>query len=187
METDSGELTVLLKQWRDGNPSAEPRLFELVLPELRRIARQCMAHERANHTLQATELVGEVYERLVRAKDRNIQDRRHFFAIAARSMRWYLIDYARRRPPNPTVRADEVEALLPTTSNVETAVLVNGLLEEMAQLRPEWCAVVELKYFLGLTDEEAATSLNISSRTVKRHWHDARRWLFERFGGDPLQ
>lgn len=186
MDTDNRDVTTLLQNWQSGDRAAEARLFELVLPELQRIARRCMSRERTDHTLEPTELVGEVYEKLVRATDRNIQNRSHFFAIAARSMRWHLIDHARRRRPGTEVPLDELEAILPVSSDIETAVLVSELLDELARSKPDWCTVVELRYFLGFTDEQAAEALNVSSRTTKRYWHDARRWLFERLGDEPL-
>jgi RNA polymerase sigma factor (TIGR02999 family) len=177
-------ITGLLHRWRDGDRLAEGELFEIVLPELRRIARRCMARERPDHTLQPTELIGEVYGRLIKAKNRGWQDRAHFFSIVARTMRRYLIDYARSRRPGDEVALDEVERMLPVTSNIETATLIDGQLEVLSTEKPEWCSVVELKYFLGLTDEETAAALNIPVRTAQRNWHDARRWLFERLNAD---
>src|SRR6185369_4787857 len=186
MEADTRDVTTLLQTWRAGDRAAEARLFELVLPELQRIARRCMARERSDHTLQPTELVGEVYEKLVRATDRSIQNRSHFFAIAARSMRWHLIDYARRRKEGANVPLSDFDAMLSVSSDVETAVMVSEALDELAESKPEWCTVVELRYFLGFTDDQTAEALNVSSRTTKRYWHDARRWLFQRLGQEPL-
>src|SRR6266436_8459775 len=93
-----GDITQLLQKWREGDRQAEGELFELVLPNLRRLAQYLMKGERKGHSLQPTELVDQVYFRLVAAKDRDWQNRGHFFAIAARAMRRYLIDYARARP-----------------------------------------------------------------------------------------
>jgi RNA polymerase sigma factor (TIGR02999 family) len=186
MSPENRDITTLLQNWQKGDRAAESRLFELVLPELRRIAKRCMTHERADHTLEPTELVGEIYEKLVRATDRNIQNRNHFFAIAARCMRWYLIDYARRRRDASDVSFEEMEPILPVSTDVETAILISGLLDELASSRPDWCTVVEMRFFLGFTDEQTAQALNISARTTKRYWHDARRWLFERLGPDEI-
>jgi RNA polymerase sigma factor (TIGR02999 family) len=152
MSGERTEVTELLHRWREGDRAAEEQLFEIVLPELRRIARRCMARERSNHTLQATELIGQIYGRLVKARDRDWQDRAHFFAIVARTMRRYLIDYARARHRGGTVPLDEVEQLLPITSSIETAVQIDSLLDVLATEKPEWCSVVEFKYFLGMTD-----------------------------------
>jgi len=95
---DSGNITELLHQWRLGNSSAESELFTLVLPGLRRLARRLMQGERRGHSLQATELVDQIYFRLAGARHRDWHDRRHFFAFAARAMRHHLTDYARGRP-----------------------------------------------------------------------------------------
>ena len=98
MEQSAGEITLLLHQWREGSKEAENQLFALVNPDLRRLARFLMRKERENHSLQATELVDQIYFRMVAAKDRDWQSRKHFFAIAARAMRRHLVDHARGRP-----------------------------------------------------------------------------------------
>jgi RNA polymerase sigma factor (TIGR02999 family) len=131
--------------------------------------------------LQATELVDEIYVRLVAAKDRDWQNRQHFFAIAGRAMRRYLIDLARGRPDAEIVELEKLEHVLPATSEkVAFAILVGKLLDQLEKENPAWCNLVELKFFLGLTDEEAAEVLGIKLRTMQRMWHEARRWLFER-------
>jgi len=188
MPADMGEITELLHLWRKGNPEAENLLFERVLPELRRLAHYLMKGERKGHTLQATELVNQIYVRLVAAKDRSWQDRRHFFAIAARAMRRYLIDHARGRPSAEFVAFVGMEDFLAADSpRVDTAVTVDQLLDEMARTKPEWCQVVELKYFLGLTDDEAAEVLGLKLRTMQRMWRDARQWLFDRIKASDAQ
>ena len=177
-------ITVLLQQWRSGDRSAEERLFEIVLPELKRIAQNYMSRERRDHTLQATELISQIYGRLTNAKTTDWQDRRHFFSLAARAMRRYLIEHARARPNGTSVALDEFAFLLHADCDIETAVMVDSLLDNMAQENPLWCSVVELKFFLGLTDQETAETLDLPLRTVQRSWHDARSWLFERIGKD---
>ena len=178
---ETGEITLLLHKWRAGSPSAENELFALVLPELRRLAHYLMKRERKGHTLQPTELVDQVYFRLVAAKDRDWQDRRHFFAIAARAMRHHLIDYARGRPDADFVVLDAAVKLFPSrTDQVDLAVTIDRLLDELAGVHPDWCRLVELKYFLGLTDDEAAEMMGLKLRTMQRMWRDARLWLFER-------
>jgi RNA polymerase sigma factor (TIGR02999 family) len=139
-----------------------------------------MKGERKGHSLQATELVDQIYLRMVAAKDRDWQNRQHFFAIAARAMRRYLIDHARGRPNAEFVALEGIENLLPASSaKLDLAVTVDRLLEELAKTKPEWCTLVEVKYFLGLTDEEAAETLGLKVRTMQRMWRDARQWLFE--------
>jgi RNA polymerase sigma factor (TIGR02999 family) len=175
------DITGLLALWREGDRNAENELFVRVLPELRRIAHYLMSRERPGHSLQATELVDQIYFRLVDAKDRDWQNRSHFFAIAGRAMRRYLIDHARGRPGAQFVVADDLQNLLPADSvKVDVAVTVDRLLDQLAAIHPEWCAVVEVKYFLGLTDEEAAETLGMTLRTMQRMWLDARKWLFKR-------
>ena len=155
--------------------------FALVLPDLRRLAHYLMKGERKNHTLQPTELVDQIYFRLVGAKNRDWHNRQHFFAIAGRAMRRYLIDHARGRPNAEFVAIEGMENLIPGDSaKVNLALTVDGLLDQLAATKPEWCTLVEVKYFLGLTDEEAADALGIKLRTMQRMWLEARKWLFER-------
>jgi RNA polymerase sigma factor (TIGR02999 family) len=126
---EDGDITGLLRRWREGNSEAEGELFRRVMPDLRRLARYFMRGERKGHSLQSTELVDEIYLRLAVAKDRDWQDRGHFFAFAARAMRRYLIDYARRRGSNQFVPMAELEDVLRTSgSKVETALTVAALL-----------------------------------------------------------
>src|SRR5579864_5511901 len=113
MSQKAGDITHLLHQWRQGDPEAENELFDLVVPNLRRLAHHLMRKERPGHTLQATELVDQIYLRLVAAKNRDWQNRQHFFAIAARAMRRHLIDHARRRPDAESVALDSIGRLLP--------------------------------------------------------------------------
>jgi len=181
MEEKPGEITLLLHKWRSGSPTAENELFALVFPDLRRLAHYLMKGERQGHTMQATELVDQIYVRLVAAKDRDWQNRQHFFAIAGRAMRRYLIDHARGRPGAEFVALEGIEKLFPAESaKVDLAVTVDRLLNELAEAHPDWCTLVELKYFLGFTDEEAAETLGLKVRTLQRMWRDARQWLYER-------
>jgi RNA polymerase sigma factor (TIGR02999 family) len=180
MEDDAGDVTRLLHQWRAGSREAENQLFALVIPDLRRLAHYLLKGERQGHSLQPTELVNQIYVRLVAAKNQDWQNRKHFFAIAARAMRRHLIDHARARPDAHFVAAEEWESLLPADSGkIDLAVTVAHLLDELSKINPEWCTLVELKYFLGLTDEETAEVLGKSLRQMQRMWSDARRWLFE--------
>jgi RNA polymerase sigma factor (TIGR02999 family) len=180
MSEQVGDITILLHEWRTGSQTAENALFALVLPDLRRLAHYLMQRERKGHTLQPTELVDQIYLRLVAAKDRDWQNRQHFFAIAARAMRRYLIDHARGRPDAEFVALEAVENLFPAERDkVDLAVTVDTLLDRLNSIHPEWCTLVELKYFLGLTDDEAAEMMGLKLRTMQRMWRDARQWLFE--------
>lgn len=181
MPADSSDVTQLLREWRAGDASAANRLFEAVLPDLRRLAQHFMKKERADHTLEPTELVDQIYFKLVAAKDRDWQSRGHFFAIAARAMRRYLIDYSRTRPDAELVPMEALtESCGAPRDNMDLAVTIDSLLDRMEAVNHEWCTIVELKFFLGLTDDEAAEVMGIHVRKLQREWFDARRWLFER-------
>ena len=179
--SEPGDITRLLRLWRGGDRNAENELFERVLPDLRRLAHYFMNRERQGHTLQATELVDQIYFRLVDAKEADWQNRGHFFAIAGRAMRRHLIDHARGRHNAEFVALEDIQNLLPAgTANLEVILSVDRLLDQLAATKPEWCTVVELKHFLGLTDEEVADVMGIKLRTMQRTWLEARKWLFAR-------
>jgi RNA polymerase sigma factor (TIGR02999 family) len=181
VEQPTREITTLLHRWREGSREAEDQLFTLVMPNLRRLAHYLMLRERKDHSLQATELIGQTYLRMVAARDRDWQSRKHFFAIAARAMRRYLIDHARGRPSSEFVALQGFENILPDDSaKIDLAITVDRLLDEMAETKPEWVMLVEMKFFLGLTDEEAAEAMGVKLRTMQRTWSDARQWLFTR-------
>ena len=181
MPPDSGDVTRLLQEWRAGNREAENALFGMVMPDLRRLARYMMRGERKGHSLQPTELVDQIYFRLVAARDRDWRNRRHFFAIAARAMRRQLIDHARGKPNASFVTPNGLEECFPAVNpKVDLAVTIDALLDQLTVTQPEWCQIVEIKYFLGLTDEEAADALGMKLRSLQRSWRDARQWLFER-------
>ncbi|HEX4166626.1 MAG TPA: ECF-type sigma factor [Bryobacteraceae bacterium] len=185
MLDEAGDITQLLRAWGEGSPSAENQLFELVHGDLRRLAHFRIKGERKGGPLQTTELVDQIYIRLVSAKNRDWQSRQHFFAIAGRAMRRYLIDLARRRPDAELVRLTNLEQLIPGPSaKVDLGITVGKLLDELEETNAQWCTVVELKFFLGLNDEEAAHVLGVTLRTMQRMWHDARRWLFSRMEPD---
>ncbi len=188
MPEKAGNITSLLQEWRSGSRTAENALFELALPDLRRLAHYLMKRERKGHTLQATELVNQIYLRLVAAKDRDWQNRKHFYAIAARAMRHYLIDHARARPDAEFVALEGIEKLFPAERrSVDLALSVDRLLDQLAESQPDWCTLVEFKFFLGLTDEEAAEMLGVKLRTMQRMWRDARQWLFEHMESGNVQ
>lgn len=180
MDTKSHEITVLLRQWRAGDSRAEEQLFELLMPELHRIAARYFRSERVGHTLQPTALVNEGFLRLASAKNIDFQDRVHFLAIAARIMRRCLINHARARPDAYFLPLDGIpEGLLANHSRLELAIAVDRLVEELGQKSPQQRTVVEFKFYLGMTDEEAAEAMGLALHTLQREWYRARRWLFE--------
>jgi RNA polymerase sigma-70 factor, ECF subfamily len=186
MVGQNNEITHLLRRWQGGDADAEAKIFELLLPELRKIAACCFRNERSGHTLQPTALVNEAFLRLAVAKNIEWQDRGHFLAVAARIMRRYLIDHARSRPSIQFLPMEGLpERVLGKHSKLELAVAVDALLDELARECHQRRAVVELKFFLGLTDAEAAEALNLTLHTFQREWHRARKWLFERLTTEP--
>ena len=181
MEAKPHEITALLERVRSGDRDAENRLYEIVMPHLRRLAQHLLGGERPNHTLQGTELVNQVYLRLAGA-NLSLRDRSHFFAIAARAMRRELIDYARRRPDIIVLPIDGLpeDALATPDGKRELALTVDELLDSMRESMPLECSIVELKFFFGMTDEETAEVLGLPLRSMQARWQDARIWLFER-------
>jgi RNA polymerase sigma factor (TIGR02999 family) len=175
--------TELLKKATEGDDKAVSRLMPLVYDELRRLAASYLRRERPGQTLQATALVNEAYIRLISERAHNFQNRTHFLAIAALSMRQILVQRARRR--NAAKRGGDPqritfeEHLLPSgTGPGDVDVLaLDSALERLAARDERQAKVVELRYFGGLTVEETADALGISPATVKRHWTLARAWL----------
>lgn len=180
IEPQPGEITGLLRAWSAGDRSVEQRLFELVLPDLHRIAGAMMRRERPDHSLQPTALLNEAYVKLVGVRERDWQDRRHFYALAARAMRRLLIDHARQRPRGERIAEGLEELLRGRESQLETAVSIDHLLDQMAVEHQDWCTIIELKFYWGFTDEEAAEALDVRVRSLQRKFADARRWIYEK-------
>jgi RNA polymerase sigma factor (TIGR02999 family) len=175
------EITLLLKQWSHGDREALDRLISLVYPELRTIAARHMAGERAGHTLQCTALVHEAYLRLVRRSDKDWQDRKHFFAVAARIIRGILVDYARARRTSKR-SGDRLQVTLPGAERKRAPAGVDLLdldaaLDALHQLDPQQSRIVELRFFGGLSMEETADSIGVSTSTAKREWTIAKTWI----------
>ena len=186
MATLPGEITVLLRRWRTGDRDVESRLFELLIPDLQKIAGYCLRGERQGHSMQSTLLVNEAFLRLASARQIDWQDRAHFLAVSARIMRRYLIDHARAKHSVVLLPIDGLpEPIARQRTPLEVAIAIDRLLEELEANSRQLCAIVELKFFLGLTDEEAADALGLKLRTFQRELHTAKRWLFERLGAEP--
>ena len=181
MGQPAGEITQLLHAWSAGDRSVEDRLFSLVMPDLRNLARALMRRERRDHTLEPSALLNEAYMRLLAGRQRDWEGRRHFFAIAARIMRRYLIDHARARTKSEVIRLHGLREMpRGPEAALDLAIAIDRLLDELQASHPEWCSIVEMKYFVGLTDEETAELLGLRLRTMQRQFGDARRWLFEK-------
>lgn len=182
-----GDVTELLQAWADGDGAALERLLPLVYEVLRDIARRRLAHERAGHTLQPTALLHEAYLRLVRRDRSHPRNRQHLFALMATSMRRILVDHARgrataKRGDGITLVGLDDASHGPRGEGVDVLALDQAL-ERLAGFDARAAHVVELKYFGGLTDGEAALALGLSAATVKRDWTAARAWLFQELGG----
>lgn len=172
--SDEADITGLLKQWREGGSSDE--LFSVVFENLRRIAASQFRAENAAHTLQPTAVVNEAWVKLM-GQRADFKDRSHFFAIAAQAMRRILVDHARQKRAQKRVAPELHEE--PSIDGVDVDVIaLDGAIEKLSALDPHQAKVVELKYFAGLTNEEAAEVMGISLATVKRHWQTARAFLF---------
>src|ERR1044072_2417309 len=178
-----GEVTLLLRQWREGDRRAFKRLSELVYDELRRMARGYLAGERRDHTLQPTALVHETYLRLVDQKAMAWEDRRHFFALAATTMRRILVDHARGQRCEKRGGGQEKMSLesggeLAAAERAAEVVAIDEALERLAVEDGLKASVVELRFFAGLTNDEVAGVLGLSEPTVRRHWRTAKLWLY---------
>lgn len=179
----NSDITRLLGSFDDDRESAVAALYPLVYDELRRLAQSALGSERSDHTLQATALVHEAYIKLVDQRRASFTDRTHFFAIAAQAIRRILVDHARhrgRQRRGGDWQRLEFEALLDLPAHApRTDVLaLEDALERLAELDPVKVQVVEMSFFAGLTHEEIATVLGVSTRTVERYWNFARAWLF---------
>lgn len=182
-ETSAPNVTALLKDWGDGDPQAFEELLPLVYNELRRRAAAYLRRERPNHTLQATALVNEAYLRLIDQRLVGWKNRGHFFAIAAQAMRRILVDHAKARHRNkrggPAEDLPLEEALIGPDSNDSIDIIaLDEAMSRLAEMDAQQAKLVELRYFVGLSLEEAADVLNISRSTATREWTIAKAWLF---------
>ncbi|HEY7390103.1 MAG TPA: ECF-type sigma factor, partial [Bryobacteraceae bacterium] len=181
IDARTAEITYLLKAWGSGDEAALARLTEYLYGELRLMARRYMKNEAQGNTFQATELVHEVYLRLVDVTKVEWQARAQFFAIAAQMMRRILVDAARRRGSRrrdgipSKVNLDESAVLSPAPER--SILALDEALTAFSQVAPRQAKVVELRYFGGLTEEEIVAALKISPRTVRRDWDLAKAWL----------
>ncbi len=180
-----GNATSLLLRWNEGDPAVREALIEHVYDELNAIAARHLTNERHKLELQPNALVHEAYLRLIDMDRVAWQDRAHFLAIAARVMRQILTDQARRR--NAAKRDGGLRVTLTSIGKLEDddtdVLMLHAALEKLADIDPDRAQLVELRFFGGLTIDEAAEVLGKSPRTVKRHWEVARGWLFREMRG----
>src|SRR5262245_7174228 len=176
------QITELLLAWGDGNQAALEELMPLVYDELRKVAARHLRRQRPGHSLQTTALVNEAYLRLIDSSQVRWQNRAHFFAVSAQLMRRILVDFARSRSNlKRGAGAERVtldDALLITPERGADLLALDDALTRLAGLNPRQAQVVELRYFGGLNEEEAAEALKVSLRTIQRDWNLARLWLY---------
>ena len=181
------EITLLLREWSEGDPEALEKLMPLVMDELRNVARYHFQRESSGHTLQPTALVNEVFLRLHRQRRINLDNRKQFLAFCAKLMRRVLVDHARGRSTQKRGGDKQLVPLEEIAVGLESRdVDVLALDESMvglSRIDPEGCRVVELKFFGGLTFEEIADLEGISVSGVRRRWRAAKLWLFRELSG----
>lgn len=184
--SEPGEITRLLIAHRQGDDRALEELIPIVYTDLRRIARQQLARLRPGNTLDTTALVHEAYLKLVDHRLVELADRRHFFAIAARSMRDILVDEARRRSARKrgggAARVPLDRAELGVDDQIETLLAIDRALTRLGRIDGRLVRVFECRFFAGYTEEETAVSLELPLRTVQRDWMKSKAWLRRELG-----
>ena len=185
------EVTQILHDWSGGDANAPERLMPLVYDEMRRLARSFLARERGGHTLQPTALVNEAYLRLVDQTRVNWQNRAHFYGIASSMMRRVLIDHARahatEKRGGAAIHLSLEDIQVPLEQRAASFVALDEALERLAQFDERKCKVVEMRFFGGLSDEEIAQVLGVTTRTVLRDWKKARLWLYRELSLDQAE
>ena len=185
----SPPITMLLRRVTEGDRAALDQIFGSLYPDLRRVARSRLAHQGRADSMNTTTLVHESFMRLVRTRDLQIEDRHHFFAYAAKTMRSVIIDAAREHlaerrgggAQHVTLSGTDAMEVADTGPSAEL-VRVNDALAELEHLNPELAQVVEMRYFGGYTEVEIAELQDVTERTVRRRWDKARAWLFVALG-----
>ncbi len=182
------DVTRILEAAQNGDPTAVEQLLPLVYDELRRLAAHRMANEAAGQTLQPTALVHEAWLRLTGNENQKWDGRAHFFAAAAEAMRRILIDRARRkravRHGGDQQRVDLQEVDIAAPGDNDQLLAVNEALDKLAAVHKTEAELVKLRYFVGMTNDEAAEVLGISPRTAKYYWTHARAWLYREISSE---
>jgi RNA polymerase sigma factor (TIGR02999 family) len=177
------EVTLMLQAWAEGDQGALEKLTPLVEAELRRLAHHYLAQERQGHTLQTTALINEAWLRLIDWKQVSWQNRAHFFGVSARLMRYILVGFARARKQQKRgggiqeVSLDEAAVISADRSS--DLVALDDALQTLARYDPRKCQIVELRFFGGLSVEEAAEVMNLAPITIMREWNKAKAWLYQ--------
>ncbi len=175
------EVTRILEAIQKGDPQAPEQLLPLVYEELRKLAGHRMAGESAGHTLQATALVHEAWLRLVGSNQQGFENRAHFFAAAAEAMRRILVDHARRKQSlkrgSGVVHEEFDESAIVLSAPPDELLAIHEALDTLAHEDPAAAELVKLRYFVGMTMEEAASAMGMAPRSAERLWTYARVWL----------
>ena len=181
-------LSQLVAQARDGSQTASNALIETVYPELHRLAHHYLSGERQHHTLQTSDLVHEAWVRLFASAELSVHDRTHLVALMATQMRRALVDYARHRNavkgPGGGIRVSLSAARDVGLRPDEDVLALDQALTALEQVDPRAVRVVEMRFFGGLEESEAAAAMGVSVSTLKRDWTFARAWLFDRLKGE---
>ena len=184
---ETAPVTQLLRAWSGGDEEALTRLLPLVDAELRRLAKAYMARERHGHTLQATALVNEAFIRLIDTRNVAWNDRAHFLGIAARLMRRVLIDHARARGMKKRGAGAYMlpleEGMAVVAAPAVDLIALDAALDALAAIDERKGRVIEMRFFGGMTVEETAAALHVSTDTVKRDWRVAKLWLLKELDG----
>ena len=183
----SNDLTQLLVDWGNGNEAALDQLMPLVYSELHRLAGSYMWREGGGHTLKTSALINEAYLRLVDQKSMQWQNRAHFFGVAARLMRQILVDHARSRSRAKRGGGARMVSLVEQSAiskEIEDVIALDDALKNLSEMDPRKSQIVEMKFFGGLTTEEVAEVLNVTTRTVEREWRKAKAWLYKAVTSD---
>jgi RNA polymerase sigma factor (TIGR02999 family) len=183
------EITKLLQRWKEGDREALASLASLAYPDLHAIATGYLRRQESGHTLQATGLVNELYLKLSQVRSVHLADRRHFFGFAAQLMRMILIDHARQthaqKRPGSGVRVPLHDEMSWVDAASEEMVALDAALDQLEALDERKVRVLELRFFLGCTNEETAQLLSVSRATVDRDLEFAKAWLYRRLSGPP--
>jgi len=181
---NSHDITALLHRWHAGDQSAGDEIFSRVMPELRKIAARLRGREHSSFPFQRTELVNELYSGMLEANHAiDWRDRGHFFAVFTIKLRRFLIDLARSKPTVDLRSPEDLpEGIMAGHTRLEVRLAVDQLLDELEKELPTTCGIVVAQIYFGYTVKEIMEKCGLPQRTVERHLHDGRIWLFERLG-----
>jgi RNA polymerase sigma factor (TIGR02999 family) len=178
-----GEITELLHAWSEGSVASTDALFEMVYPDLHRIASALFRHERPDNVLQPTCVVNELFLKLLRQRSLRFEDREHFYSLCARLMRRVLVDHARsegRKKRDGGVSVPLHDDMLWSDSSPADTLDLDRVLDELERIDPRKCRMLEIRFFLGFTADEAAELLHVSTASVNRDMRFVRAWLSDR-------